>query len=77
MHENIRAIVAADEAETLGIVEPFDGTDLTIRHVAHSKTQVFKQRDSTTARGSLLTGVLRKTQGVSDEADRDRLHRVT
>jgi hypothetical protein len=30
MHENIRAIVTADEAETLGIVEPLDGTDLTI-----------------------------------------------
>ena len=33
MHENVRAIVTADEAETLGVVEPLDGTDLTIRHI--------------------------------------------
>jgi hypothetical protein len=32
MHEHIRAIVAADKAETLGIVEPLDCADLTIRH---------------------------------------------
>ena len=29
MHEHVRAVVAADEAEALGIVEPLDGTDLT------------------------------------------------
>jgi hypothetical protein len=45
MHENIRAIVTADEAETLGVVEPFDGTDLTIRHVAHSKLKFSKRLD--------------------------------
>ncbi|GLQ96283.1 hypothetical protein GCM10007863_07010 [Dyella mobilis] len=41
MHEDIRAIVAADKAETLGIVEPLNGTDLTIRHETHSKTRFF------------------------------------
>jgi hypothetical protein len=30
MHENVRAIVTADETEALGVVEPLDGTDLTI-----------------------------------------------
>jgi hypothetical protein len=44
MHENIRAIVTADEAETLGIVEPLYGTDLTIRHITHSKLRYLKKR---------------------------------
>src|SRR5690606_18908259 len=32
MDEHIRAGIAADKAESLGIVEPLDGADLTIRH---------------------------------------------
>ncbi|GLQ51061.1 hypothetical protein GCM10010872_25100 [Dyella flava] len=63
MHENIRAIVAADEAETLGIVEPLDGTDLTIRHETHSKTRFFNNKETRPLRGGRLTGVLRKTLG--------------
>jgi hypothetical protein len=30
MHEYVRAIVTANETEALGVVEPLDGTDLTI-----------------------------------------------
>jgi hypothetical protein len=32
MHEYVRAIIPADETETLGVVEPLDGTYFTIRH---------------------------------------------
>src|SRR5690242_3909909 len=32
MHEHVRSVLTADEAETLAFVEPLDGTDLTIRH---------------------------------------------
>src|SRR5690606_32306344 len=33
MHEQVRAALRGDEAEALGVVEPLDGTGLTIRHV--------------------------------------------
>src|SRR6185503_15979927 len=32
VHENITTAFRADETKTLGVVEPFHGTDLTIRH---------------------------------------------
>src|ERR1700733_3332813 len=32
MHKHVRATLPADEAETLGVVEPLDGTYFTIRH---------------------------------------------
>src|SRR5690242_19135452 len=32
MHEHIRSVLTADEAEALAFVEPLNGTDLTIRH---------------------------------------------
>src|SRR5690349_18709023 len=32
MHEDVGATLPADEAKALGVVEPLDGTDLTIRH---------------------------------------------
>jgi len=36
MHEKVFTIGAADEAETLGVVEPLDGAGLTIGHVTYS-----------------------------------------
>jgi hypothetical protein len=33
MHEKVRAALRGDEAKTLGIVEPLDGTGLTVRHL--------------------------------------------
>jgi hypothetical protein len=32
MHEDVRAVFTTDEAKALGVVEPLDGTYLTIRH---------------------------------------------
>src|SRR5690348_13457440 len=32
MHEHVGAVLTADEAEPLGVVEPLDGTCFTIRH---------------------------------------------
>src|SRR5690348_6243413 len=32
VHEQVRAALRGDEAEALGVVEPLDGTSLTIRH---------------------------------------------
>src|SRR4029079_8588129 len=33
VHEKVRAALGGDEAKALGIVEPFDGSGLTIRHL--------------------------------------------
>src|SRR5690606_25188934 len=34
MDEHVLAVLRGDETEALGVVEPLDGTDLTIRHLA-------------------------------------------
>jgi len=33
VHEKVRAALGGDETEALGIIEPFDGSGLTIRHL--------------------------------------------
>src|SRR5688500_11479794 len=42
VHEQVRAGLRGDEAEALGVVEPLDGTGLTIGHLSYSLMELLR-----------------------------------
>ena len=61
MHKHIRATFTADEAKTLGVVEPFDCTYFTIRH-----DSLRSNPDSETNRPQRADGLLSMTRSGDD-----------
>jgi hypothetical protein len=63
MHEHVLATFLADEAEALGVIEPFHGSGFTIRHGLLLATMKNAATTLATARTDLQGSKLDRTMG--------------